>query len=105
VRGAHRVDGLPGTFRDSSPDRWGRNLIARQFRARAVADGGALRSLGEVDYLVGVSDATRQGDLRFRVSVDEPFLDPGDRVPPLVELPSLLHAADQVARDGDDMEA
>lgn len=105
VRGAHRVDGLPGTFRDSSPDRWGRNLIARQFRARAVAYEGALPSLGEVDYLVGVSDATRQGDLRFRMSTDGPFLDPGDHVPPLVELPSLLHAADQVARDGDDMEA
>ena len=56
------VDGLPGAFRDSAPDRWGRHLISRRLREDADATG-VLRSLDDVDYLLGVHDDARQGAL------------------------------------------
>ncbi|MFC6013748.1 type II toxin-antitoxin system HipA family toxin [Nocardia lasii] len=50
----------------------------------------------DIDLLVGVADATRQGALRFR-EVDGPeFLHSDASIPPLVELPRLLRAADRV---------
>lgn len=57
----------------------------------------------ELDYLLGVTDETRQGALRFRTVEEGPFLAPGsgDAVPPLVELPKLLNAAMNVL-DGDE---
>jgi len=96
-RGNHNVDALPGTFRDSSPDRWGRNLIARRLRAAATTEGRTPPSLSDVDFLLGVADSTRQGDLRFRLTDDGPFEHPSDHVPPLVELPRLLRAAEHAS--------
>ena len=69
---------LLGAFGDSAPDRWGRNLIQRDERRRAQAEGRAPRSLGEVDFLLGVSDIARQGALRFKDAPDGPFLASGD---------------------------
>jgi serine/threonine-protein kinase HipA len=103
----HSTDGLPGAFADSAPDRWGRNLIAKRHRAR-TRGSAVQRSLGAIDYLLGVSDATRQGSLRFALEDDGPFLadDLADGgVPQLLELPRLLAAADEVARDPDDLAA
>ena len=54
----------------------------------------------ELDFLLGVSDATRQGALRLRLSAAGPFLAEGVAVPPLLELPRVLRAADEVARSG-----
>lgn len=104
--GQQYVDNIPGIFQDCSPDRWGRNLITKQRRAQERSAGsGILPALTEVDFLLGVSDLTRQGDLRFS-SMDSPaFLAAGHAVPKLVSLPTLLDAADHVAADGDDMEA
>ncbi|MEP7350321.1 MAG: HipA domain-containing protein [Sphingorhabdus sp.] len=64
----------------------------------------APRSLGEVDFLLGVSDIARQGALRFKETPDGPFLASGDgaNVPPLIRLGELLNAAMRVAADGDD---
>ncbi|WP_433167357.1 type II toxin-antitoxin system HipA family toxin [Kribbella sp. CA-247076] len=103
--GPQRIEGLPGAFADCSPDRWGRNLITKRHQALALREGLSPRSLGDVDYLIGVSDLTRQGALRFRLDADGPFLDPDLQVPKLVELPRLLHAADQVAEGRDDLAA
>ncbi|MDR1016910.1 MAG: type II toxin-antitoxin system HipA family toxin [Coriobacteriales bacterium] len=79
--------GLPASFEDSAPDRWGRNLIRKRL---------AGRSLDDLDYLLGVSDVTRQGALRFKTAVDEPFEHPDSRVPKLVALPKLMEAAQSV---------
>lgn len=49
-RGA-TVKGLPGAFADSTPDRWGRNLIRRRLHAAARAAGAALPTVTDVDYL------------------------------------------------------
>ena len=104
--GQQYVDKMPGSFQDCSPDRWGRNLINKRRQVEERAAGSRrLPALTDVDYLVGVSDATRQGDLRFtRVDGGE-FLDPGHAVPKLISLPKLLNSADKVAQDGDDMAA
>jgi len=104
--GPQSTNGLPGAFRDTSPDRWGRSLIAKRIRSQAAVQGAQAPSIGEVDYLVGVSDVTRQGALRFRESVDSPYLDPEANVPKLIALAELLRASEAVARDEvDDMAA
>ncbi|WP_460831011.1 type II toxin-antitoxin system HipA family toxin [Nocardioides hungaricus] len=95
--GQQYVDGLPGSFSDCAPDRWGRSLIDKRRRAQQRQSDRRLRTATEVDYLVGVSDLTRQGNLRFAVTHDGPFLDPGDAVPKLVSLPKLLASADKAA--------
>src|SRR5205085_3148590 len=50
------------------------------------------------DYLLMVDDEARQGALRFAVREGGPFLaEPGPaRIPPLIELPRLLSAAEHV---------
>ena len=95
---------LFGAFGDSAPDRWGRNLIQRDERRRARAEERAPRSLGEVDYLLGVGDIARQGALRFKETPDGPFLASGEgaNIPPLIHLGELLNAAMRVAADGND---
>lgn len=95
---------LFGAFGDSAPDRWGRNLIQRDERRRAQAEARAPRSLGEVDFLLGVGDIARQGALRFKETPDGPFLASGDgaNIPPLIRLGELLNAAMRVAADGED---
>ena len=102
----HTMQGcvLFGAFGDSAPDRWGRKLIQRAERRRAQAEARAPRSLGEVDYLLGVSDIARQGALRFRETPDGPFLASGEgnTIPPLLRLGELLNAAMRVAADDDD---
>ena len=103
--GPQQIDGIPGAFADCSPDRWGKSLITKRQQALALRENRTPPSLGDVDFLVGVSDLTRQGALRFRLSVDGPFVDPDLQVPKLVELPRLLRAADQVADHGDDLAA
>jgi serine/threonine-protein kinase HipA len=105
VTGTQYVQGLPGAFADSAPDRWGRNLITKRERALAREESRRPQQLDDVDFLAGVSDITRQGALRFRPTDRAAFVDPGHHVPRLVRLPELLRAADAAARDSDDLEA
>ena len=94
-----------GAFSDSSPDRWGRRLIARAERKRAKREGGARRSFGETDLLLGVRDDLRQGALRFREPGAADFSAPEDRaVPAFLNLPELLGASERIERDEDDEE-
>jgi serine/threonine-protein kinase HipA len=84
---------LPGAMRDSAPDRWGQQLIKRAFRK-----AGAERALSEIDYLLAMTDLTRIGALRYRREGESDFdHDIGHyRVPPLIQLPALVNAADAV---------
>jgi serine/threonine-protein kinase HipA len=98
VEGPQASDGeLPGALRDAAPDRWGRNLIQHRHAKEHVTDRGRLRSLNEIDYLLGVSDASRQGSLRFAIEKGGAFQYPSDDVPKLIALPKLLGAADEYA--------
>lgn len=99
---------LFGALGDSAPDRWGRILMGRAERMAAKSEGRQPRTLFEIDYLLGVTDVARQGALRFRLAEDpeSPFLaveNEGSTIPPLVELPALLAASDNV--DGDTFSA
>ena len=84
---------LPGALRDTAPDRWGQQLIKRAFRKQ-----GEARALSEIDYLLAITDQTRIGALRYK-RADEDGFDHNlghYRVPPLIQLPALMNAADAV---------
>ena len=105
--GAQSVSqGLPGPLADTAPDRWGRNLIDKRIRAQWTNEdsariGGAHKAITEVDYLLGVSDLTRQGALRYRVAGEESFLAPDSNIPRLIDLPRLLNATERVDSGGE----
>ena len=102
----HTTEGKPlfGALDDSAPDRWGRELMRRMERRRSEHEGRTPCSLMEIDYLLQVNDEARQGALRFADTEGGPFLAAGtepDRIPPLVELPRLLAAAEHVVAQAD----
>ena len=100
----HTAADMPmfGAIGDSAPDRWGRTLMRRMERRRAEREGGAPRTLQEIDFLLLVDDQARQGALRFTERVGGPFLgEEGKRIPPLIELSRLLSAAEHVMEDKD----
>ncbi|HEY2858548.1 MAG TPA: HipA domain-containing protein [Terracidiphilus sp.] len=101
----HTAADIPmfGALGDSAPDRWGRALMRRMERRRAEREGGAPRTLQEIDYLLLVDDEARQGALRFAEQERGPFLrEEGlKRIPPLIELPQLLSAAEHVMEETD----
>ena len=103
-RGAFHTAGGEPLFTglsDSAPDRWGRNLIARQARLDRVG-----RTLLEPDYLLAVHDLTRHGALRFRESETGSFLaSGGPPIPPVVRLGELLTASDRLQEDPADADA
>lgn len=94
---------LFGAIGDSAPDRWGRVLMRRAERRRANRAGEMPRTLREIDYLLMVDDEARQGALRFARREGGPFLAQHDakRIPPLLDLPRLLAAAEHVVSDSD----
>lgn len=99
VTGAQHQRSLVRAFADSAPDRWGRGLIEKAERARAREQSSVPRRLDDLDFLLGVSDDTRQGALRYRIAGEADFLGPPSHVPKLVSLPELLDAADALASD------
>ncbi len=99
VAGAQHLPRLLPAFADAAPDRWGRNLILKAERTAAREQGRAPRTLDELDFLLGVSDDTRQGALRFKLVGDDAFLGPPAKVPRLVALPELLRASDELDRE------
>lgn len=92
--------GLPGPLSDTAPDRWGRGLIDKRMRAESRGGIGANRTITELDYLLGVSDTTRQGSLRYRLSGSENFLATNLAVPRLIDLPRLLQATQRMDSGG-----
>lgn len=89
-----------GSIGDSAPDTWGRRLMQRAERRRAEREDRAIRTLTESDYLLGVSDETRPGALRFRWAGDDVFQAPmDDGVPALIELGRLLQVTERILRD------
>ena len=94
---------LFGAIGDSAPDRWGRVFMRRAERRRAEREGQTPRSLREIDYLLMVDDEARMGALRFSQAEGGPFLAEygGVKIPPLIELPRLLSAAEHALSDTD----
>jgi serine/threonine-protein kinase HipA len=104
----HTPAGKPmfGAIGDSAPDRWGRVLMRRAERRRAERAGETPRRLREIDYLLMVNDESRQGALRFALKPGGPFLaaDEATPIPPLIELPRLLSAAEHFIGESDNDE-
>ena len=94
---------LFGAIGDSAPDRWGRVLMRRAERRRAERAGQTPRTLREIDYLLMVDDEARMGALRFAQHEGGPFLAEysAAKIPPLIELPRLLSAAERALSDTD----
>jgi len=93
--GANKV--MFGTLGDSAPDTWGRSLMRRRERREAERESRQARTLHETDYLLGVSDKTRMGGIRFYV--DGAFQSPQAKgVPSTVALGDLLQAAQRIER-------
>ena len=96
----HTQNALPmfGAIGDSAPDRWGRALMRSRERRRAEREHQYPRTLHEIDFLLLVDDEARQGALRFAEHEGGPFVrqDEAGRIPPFLELPRLLTAAEHV---------
>jgi serine/threonine-protein kinase HipA len=92
------------SFADSSPDRWGKVLITKAERRRAIEAKATPRTLSEFSYLLGVRDDLRQGAIRFALpGTDEFMADDVDGVPALADLPELLDLAEQTEDDQTDL--
>jgi serine/threonine-protein kinase HipA len=89
-----------GSIGDSAPDTWGRRLMQRAERRRAIDEGRVPRPLHEADFLLGVSDVSRLGALRFKRPNDAEFQKPfGEGVPGFVHLARLLQSTQRIDRD------
>lgn len=89
-----------GSIGDSAPDTWGRRLMQRAERRQAERDGRIVRTLLEMDYLLGVSDVSRLGALRFRKVGTELFQSAARAgVPGVIELGRLLQVTERILRD------
>ena len=90
-------------FLDSMPDTWGRKLMKRRAMQKAKEEGKPTPTLYDIDYLLGVSDESRMGALRFKLKADGPFLDNNllTTTPPLTNIRELQYAAEIVELDED----
>lgn len=70
-----------GVFLDSMPDTWGKTLMKRRNAQLAHETKQKPKTLYEVDYLLGVYDASRMGGLRFKLDKEGKFLDDNDLSP------------------------
>jgi len=98
----HPGDGreMFGSIGDSAPDTWGRRLMQRAERRAARGEGRPPQTLHEADFLLGVSDVSRLGALRFRRPGDDAFQKPtGEGVPGFIQLGRLLASAQRIERD------
>ena len=92
---------LFGLFSDSAPDRWGRLLMDRRERLYADKENRKPKKLTESDYLLGVFDELRMGALRFKTSIEGPFLsdDATNAAPPWTTLRTLEEASRNLEND------
>lgn len=89
-----------GSIGDSAPDTWGKQLMQRRERRTAEREARAVRTLQDADYLLGVSDVSRLGALRFRLAGDEAFSTThGVGVPGLIDIGRLLQVTERILRD------
>jgi serine/threonine-protein kinase HipA len=93
-----------GIFLDSSPDRWGETLMKRREAILARKEERKEKKLLPSDYLLGVFDRHRMGALRFKESLDGPFLNDNKDMatPPWSSLRELEHASLKFEEDNTD---
>lgn len=90
----NQVNSSFGLFLDSAPDRWGRLLLKRKENENAKLENRIPKTLYDSDYLLGVSDFTRMGAIRFKVDLDGFFVDNSvNAIPPIAKLRELESAS------------
>lgn len=90
---------LPGSFEDAAPDDWGQRLIRADAARRRRAEPSLPTRFGDFDYLLGVADHTRMGALRFRSSLDGPWLSSDEGVANLYDLQRIIDAAQRYEQE------
>ena len=91
-----------GSIGDSAPDTWGRRLMQRAERRLAKREQRTLRTLQETDYLLGVTDISRLGALRFKLVGTDEFQKPtGEGVPGFIQLGRLLKCAERIENNNE----
>jgi serine/threonine-protein kinase HipA len=87
-----------GVFLDSSPDRWGQELMKRREALDAKDNGRKPAVLYAWDFLLGVQDATRMGALRFKLSGADHYLaQHALPAPPIANLAELAEIAGKLS--------
>jgi serine/threonine-protein kinase HipA len=76
-------------------------LIDKGLRQRWIKEALPVRQVTELDFLLGTSDITRQGALRFKLPGKEGYEAKGGDVPRMVSLPRLLEASNRICKDAD----
>ena len=94
---------LFGVFTDCSPDRWGRVLMQRFEQTKAKEEQRVPRTLNDIDYLALVNDEARQGAIRLKNNPENDFIFPAliKPIPPLINLPELLSAAEKITNNNE----
>ena len=87
-------DTIATALTDAAPDRWGRMLLERREAGRAREEGRTRRTLGEWEFLLGVSDFSRMGAMRF-ADAEGRYL---DDEPPAVPSQAGLRELEAAAR-------
>lgn len=92
-----------GIFLDSMPDTWGRTLMKRRAAQQARELREKAPTLYDIDYLLGVYDESRMGALRFKTTLNSPFLDNNTEMPtpPWSSVRELQHAANLFEGDSE----
>lgn len=95
-----------GVFNDTMPDTWGRTLMKRREAQLAKEESRPVKALHEIDYLLGVSDESRMGGLRFKTDRSGPFLDNNAKtpVPPWSSVRELQHGITLIESNKNDKE-
>ena len=88
---------LPGALSDAAPDDWGQKIIRSDHARRRENDPSLPARRGDFDYLLGVSDHTRIGALRFRAH--NTWLSTEVGVANLHELSRIVEAAQRYEAD------
>ena len=95
-----------GIFNDAMPDTWGRTLMKRREAQIAKEEKRVVKSLHDIDFLLGVNDESRMGGLRFKLQEKEPFLnnDKARPTPPWSSVRELQHGISLIESNKDNKE-
>lgn len=95
-----------GMFTDSMPDTWGRTLMKRREIQKAKAENRSVKTLYELDFLLGVQDESRMGALRYKLDPNGPFLDndPISPTPPWTSIREMQYGINKLESNIDNDE-
>lgn len=92
--------GVFGFVEDMIPDRFGKLLLDRQEKEKAIEENKLPQKLKTSDYLVRVSDVSRMGGLQIKEKLDGNYVNnKGNPIPPYIYLRDIEYASIQLEED------